>query len=98
MPLQRRIPKFGFKNRFRKEYRPVNLSRLNALIEAGQLDANAPITPQALVEAGVVRKSDLVKILGGGTLSVGLQVSAHGFSASAKKKIEAAGGTATVIT
>ncbi len=97
MPLQRRIPKFGFKNRFRKEYRGVNLDRIAKLIEAGQADASQPITPDVLVALGVVRKGDLVKILGGGEAGSGLTLQAHAFSASARAKIESAGGTATVV-
>ena len=97
MPLQRRIPKFGFKNRFRISYRGVNLSSLAELIESGRIDGAKPITPEVLVESGLVRKNDLVKILGGGEVSSALQISAHAFSASAKSKIESAGGSATVI-
>lgn len=97
MPLQRRIPKFGFKNPFRTQYRAVNLSRLTRLVEEGVLDAAEPITPQVLAEAGVVRKSELVKVLGSGEVSTALNVSAHAFSASAQQKIEAAGGTTTVV-
>ncbi len=97
MPLQRRIPKFGFKNRNRKEYRVVNVARLAELVEAGTLDAAAPVTPAVLVEAGLAGKSDLVKILGSGALSVALHVSAHGFSKTARRKIEDAGGSATVV-
>ena len=96
MPLQRRIPKFGFKNRFRVSYRPVNVARLAELVEAGTLDAGA-ITPEALVAAGVVGKNDRVKILGGGELSTALTVTAHAFSGSARSKIEAAGGQANVL-
>lgn len=97
MPLQRRIPKFGFSNRFRTEYRAVNLARISRLLEEGLLDASTEITPKVLVEAGVARPSDLVKILGSGELTEGVTINAHAFSGSAKKKIEAAGGTATVI-
>lgn len=97
MPLQRRIPKFGFNNKFRTEYRAVNLSRLSRLLEEGRIDSSSEVTPEVLVEAGVARKSDLVKILGTGELSEGLTIKAHAFSGSAKKKIESAGGTATVI-
>lgn len=97
MPLQRRIPKFGFNNRFRTEYRAVNLARIARLLEEGRIDASTEVTPEVLVEAGVARKSDLVKILGNGELDEGLTIKAHAFSGSAKKKIEAAGGTATVI-
>lgn len=97
MPLQRRIPKFGFTNKFRTEYRAVNLSRLSKLLEEGAIDKKEDVTPEVLVEAGVARKNDLVKILGSGELSEKLTIKAHAFSASAKKKIEAAGGSATVI-
>ncbi|MBO6576459.1 MAG: 50S ribosomal protein L15 [Rhodothermales bacterium] len=97
MPLQRRVPKGGFKNRFRVEYRGVNVSRLQDLIAAGKLEASQDVTPATLVELGVVGKNDLVKILGGGELEAGINVSAHKFSASAKAKIEKAGGSATEI-
>ncbi len=97
MPLQRRIPKYGFKNKFRTEYRPVNLSRLAQLLEEGAIDSGTEVTPDVLVEAGVAGKGDLVKILGSGELATGLTVRAHAFSASARKKIEEAGGTVTVI-
>jgi large subunit ribosomal protein L15 len=97
MPLQRRIPKFGFKNPFRKEYHAVNLSMLAQLVAEERIDASRPVTPRELVRAGIVRKSDRVKILGDGDLKGPLQVSAHAFSASARQKIESAGGSATVI-
>ena len=97
MPLQRRIPKFGFKNRFRVAYRGVNIGRLLKLIEEKRIDPTQPITPAVLVEAGAVRKSDLVKILGDGDISDKLEVHAHAFSASAKTKLEDAGGSITVI-
>ncbi len=97
MPLQRRVPKFGFKNRFRTEYRGVNLTRINDLIEAGRIEAGATIDPTLLAELGVIKAKDLVKILGGGEISNALTVSAHAFSESAQKKIEAAGGTASVV-
>ncbi len=97
MPLQRRLPKGGFKNRFRTEYRPINLSRLEAYIEAGRLEPTKEINRDILVEIGAIGKADLVKILGGGTLTHALNISANAFSASAKTKIEAAGGTATLI-
>jgi large subunit ribosomal protein L15 len=97
MPLQRRVPKGGFKNRFRVEYSPVNVSRLQELADAGKIDASQPVTPEVLVAAGVVGKNDLVKILGGGDVTASLQVSVHKFSASAKAKIEKAGGTLAEI-
>lgn len=97
MPLQRRLPKGGFKNRFRVAYRAVNLSQISALIEAGALTESEPITPDVLVAAGVARKSDRIKILGGGEPSAAWNVTAHAFSASAKEKLTSAGGTATVV-
>ncbi len=97
MPLYRRIPKYGFNNPFRKEYSIANVARLARLVEEGRLDADAPVTPEALEAAGAVRSAERVKILGEGEIDVALEVSAHAFSASAKKKIEAAGGTATLI-
>lgn len=97
MPLQRRLPKFGFTNPFRVEYRGVNLSRLQQLVDAGALDASQPVTPEVLAAVSVVRKNEKVKILGGGELTAALAISAHGFSASAKEAIEKAGGTATAL-
>jgi large subunit ribosomal protein L15 len=91
LPLMQRIPKLkGFTNPFRVEYTPVNLDAIAAL---GLSD----ITPDVLVANGLLRKKDLVKILGRGSLSTKLTVSAHGFSASAKAAIEAAGGSVTVL-
>ncbi len=98
MPLQRRLPKYGFKNPFRTEYRAVNLSRLAQLVEAGTLDASQPITPQMLADVSVVGKNERVKILGGGEISTPLTVHAHAFSASAKERIEAAGGTTETLS
>jgi len=97
MPLQRRIPKFGFTNPNRKDYRAVNVSRLAELVEAGALDASQPVTPDTLKQVGLAGKSDLIKILGSGEIGVALQVEAHGFSKSAQEKIEAAGGSVTVV-
>src|SRR3954468_18026505 len=91
MPIHMRLPKLkGFKNRFRVEFQVVNLERLAELFPAG-----GEIGVLDLVEAGAVRKGQLVKVLGDGDLGgVSLQVSAHAFSASAKEKIAAAGGSA----
>jgi large subunit ribosomal protein L15 len=97
MPLQRRLPKFGFKNPFRTTYRAVNLSRLSQLIEEGRIDASAPITPAVLAGVSVVGKGELVKILGSGDAPSGLTVHAHAFSASARQQIEAAGGSVQEI-
>ncbi len=96
MPLQRRVPKRGFKNRFRVEYRPFNVGRLQQLVDAGTLDAASPVTPDVLRAAGLLGKGELVKILGSGDITASLQVTAHAFSASAKEKIEKAGGSADV--
>lgn len=92
MPLQRRIPKRGFTNINRREYQAVNVRDL-ARIDAGE------VTPETLYAHGLVRKLNRpVKILGTGELEGAYQVSAHGFSASARDKIEAAGGRVTVLS
>ncbi|MEI7654108.1 MAG: 50S ribosomal protein L15 [Actinomycetota bacterium] len=91
LPILERIPKLkGFTNPFRVEYTPVNIDAVAAL-------GIAEITPAVLVANGLAGKKDLVKILGRGTLSAKLNVSAHAFSASAKEAIEAAGGTTTQV-
>jgi large subunit ribosomal protein L15 len=94
MPLHRRLPKRGFTNIFKREWAEVNISDLEKLFETG-----STVTPEALVEQGVVRKAMMkaVVILGQGDLKKSLTVSAHRFSASAKQKIEAAGGKAEII-
>jgi large subunit ribosomal protein L15 len=97
MPLQRRLPKYGFKNRFRVAYDAINLSRLSELVEAGWLEKGATVTPDSLKNLGLGGKNGRIKILGDGDLSVKLDVTAHAFSKSAREKIEAAGGTATVV-
>ena len=93
MPLHMRLPKLkGFKNPFKVEFQVVNLDRLNELFpECGT------VTVDDLVARGAVRDGHPVKVLGQGDLSVKVQVSAQAFSASAKEKIEAAGGTTTVV-
>lgn len=93
MPLQRRVPKFGFKNINRKDYQGVGLSLLESLAATGQTD----ITLDVLISNGVVGKNDLVKILANGTLSSKVTVTVHKFTASAKAAIEAAGGTANEL-
>ena len=98
MPLQRRVPKFGFSNPFRKVYSAVNVSTLDKLVADGRLKAGDEVTPATLAGLGVVGAKDLVKILGGGDLGTALKVSAHAFSGSGRKKIEDAGGSASVIT
>ena len=94
MPLQRRLPKFGFKNRFRKEYKAVNLDDLEAFVEKTGIVA---IDVQILINAGLAPKNSLVKVLGNGALTKRLDVKAHAFSSSAKAAIEALEGTAVVI-
>lgn len=97
MPLVRRVPKFGFHSPFRVEYQVVNLAGLAKAVAAGALAAKG-ITPESLAAAGLVAKKNRpVKILGTGELAAAVEISAHAFSASAAKKIEAAGGTATVL-
>jgi large subunit ribosomal protein L15 len=94
MPLQRRLPKLkGFSNAlFKTEYQVVNIGRLAELFPSG-----GEVTPESLVAGGAVRRGELVKVLGDGDLSVALRVSAHAVSASARQKIEAAGGTVTLL-
>ena len=92
MPLQRRVPKFGFTNINRKEYQGVNLDKLQALVD-NKIVKDA-ISLETLVENGLAKRKDLVKILGGGELKTSLKVSAHKFTATAKAAIEAAGGEA----
>ncbi|MGB0916188.1 MAG: 50S ribosomal protein L15 [Flavobacteriales bacterium] len=94
MPLQRRVPKFGFKNPFRVEYHGINLDTLQKLADEKKVNA---ITPEVLVENGLANKNDLIKILGRGELKAKLEVTAHGYSASAKSAIEAAGGSAATV-
>ena len=94
MPIQRRLPKFGFTNPNRVEYKGINVATLQALAEARSLTV---INLDTLRDAGFINKNQLVKILGNGELTIKLEVSAHAFSKSAIAKIEAVGGTATTI-
>ena len=94
MPLQRRVPKFGFKNRFRKEYKAVNLDTLEAFSEKTGI---VTIDVETLVNAGLAPKNSLVKVLGNGTLTRKLDVKAHAFSNSAKTAIENLEGTVTTV-
>lgn len=93
MPLQRRVPKFGFTNPNRVEYHGINLDALQKLAEEKKI---TEITPAILHQNGLCAKKDLVKILGRGELKAKLKVTAHGFSATAKAAIEKAGGTAEI--
>jgi large subunit ribosomal protein L15 len=94
MPLQRRVPKFGFKNINRVEYKGVNLSTIQYLIDNKNV---SEINFDILKENGIVSRNDLVKILGKGELSAKINITAHKFSASAKESIESKGGTCTEI-
>ena len=95
MPLQRRVPKFGFTNINRKEYQGINLSKLQELVDKGAVkDA---VTFETLIENRLARKNDLVKILGGGELKASLKISVHKFTATAKAAIEKAGGEAITL-
>ena len=94
MPLQRRIPKYGFKNINRKEYKGINIGTIQTLAEEKKLKK---INVDTLIEAGLVSKNRLVKILGKGDLSLKLEVEAHAFSKSAIEAIEAKEGTAVKI-
>ena len=92
MPLQRRVPKFGFKNNNKIYYKAINLDVLEGLAEK-----NKAINLQTLIENGFVGKNDKVKVLGRGELKSKVTVEAHAFSATASKAIESAGGTATTV-
>lgn len=94
MPLQRRVPKFGFKNINHKEYQPVNLSSLQTLAETKNL---TKIGLAELKEAGLAKGKVLVKILGNGELKAKLDVEANAFSKSAEEAIKAVGGSVTII-
>ena len=89
MPLQRRLPKFGFKNLNRVEYKPINLSTLEELAAKKELTA---INVETLIAAGFISSNDRVKILGNGNVTKALTVTAHAFSKSAEAAITAAGG------
>ena len=90
MPLQRRLPKFGFTNLKRVEFKPVNLSTLEDLAAKKNL---AEISVETLIQSGYVSSNDKVKVLGNGSLTKALKVTAHGFSKSAEAAIVAAGGS-----
>ena len=94
MPLQRRLPKFGFNNISRKDYRGINLDTLQALVDAKNL---SEVTKEVLVENGLSSKNDLVKILGRGELKSAVSISAHKFTKSAEEAISKAGGKAITL-
>ena len=95
MPLQRRVPKFGFKNINRVEYKGINLDTIQSLIDTKKITDE--VNMDGLMANGLARKNDLVKILGRGALTAKLNIAAHKFTATAKAAIEAAGGNATTL-
>tara|TARA_B100000900_G_scaffold54235_1_gene40238 strand:- start:773 stop:1225 length:453 start_codon:yes stop_codon:yes gene_type:complete len=95
MPLQRRIPKFGFKNINRKEYHAINVDDIQSLIDDKKIKKE--LTVENMIDLGIVKKGELVKVLGRGDLNSSVNVSAHKFSKSAEKIIEKAGGTITKL-
>lgn len=94
MPLHRRLPKWGFNNRNRVEYRAINVDVLQNLFDSKNLTV---IDPEVLFENGLVGKNDLVKVLGRGELKAKIEVKAHAFSDKAKEAIESQGGVASII-
>ena len=94
MPLQRRVPKFGFNPLSRVEYKAINIETLQLLADSQKIEK---ITPEVLINAGLISRKHLVKILGRGTLSAKLEVEAHAFSKAAEQAISSAGGTAVKL-
>jgi large subunit ribosomal protein L15 len=98
MPLQRRVPKRGFTNVFRREFQVVNLSALSRALQRSEVSGETAISPQRMREMGLIGKADRpVKILGDGEMKGAVLVQANAFSQKAKEKIEAAGGKVEVI-
>lgn len=94
MPLQRRVPKFGFKNVNRIEHKGVNLDIIQKIVDTKKV---TEITPEVLIQNGVASKNDLIKILGRGELKSKVDIKVHAYTATAKAAIEAKGGVATEI-
>lgn len=94
MPIQRRLPKFGFTNINRKEYRGINIDTLQILADTQNI---TEITQDVLVQNGLAKKSEIVKIMGRGELKTGISISAHKFTKSAEEAISKAGGTAVTL-
>jgi large subunit ribosomal protein L15 len=95
MPLQRRVPKFGFTNINRKEYQGINIDTLQALVDSGKITDTVNL--DILIANRLAGKNDLVKILGNGELKAKLNITVHKFTATAKAAIEAAGGEAVTL-
>ena len=91
MPLQRRLPKIGFTNKFSKEYTLISLTQLNSF------DDNSEITLEVLIQAGMAKKNQLIKVLANGEVEKALKVKVNGISASARSMIESAGGTVELV-
>lgn len=95
MPLQRRIPKFGFKNPFRKEYVAINLDVVEDYRKRGKIGDT--VTIDDFIAAGVIRKKEFIKVLGRGEIESAMNIEAHAFSKTAIEKIEKSGGSVTTI-
>ena len=95
MPLQRRVPKFGFNNINRKQYQGINLDTIQSLVDNKKIKSTLDF--ESIIELRLARKNELIKILGRGELKAKLKISAHKFTASAKASIEAAGGEAIML-
>ena len=95
MPLQRRVPKFGFTNINRKEYQGINLDKIQSLVDNGKITDTVNL--EILIENNLVGKNDLVKILGNGELKAKLNITVHKYTATAKAAIEAVGGEAVAL-
>lgn len=95
MPLQRRVPKFGFRNPFRVEYQAVNIEKISNFIEAGKLSDTITITD--LVNSGLANDNDRIKLLGTGEIDTKISIEVHAYSNSAKDKVEAAGGSIEIV-
>ncbi len=98
MPIHMRLPKRGFNNPLRKTFAETNLGKLQEAVEAGKLDASAPVTAEAMVAAGLIRrKRDGVRVLGQGELRTALKLEVAGISESARKAVEKVGGSVVVL-
>ena len=95
MPLQRRVPKFGFKNINRKEYRVINIDTLEDLVKSKKITKE--ISVEKMIELNLAKKNDLIKILGRGKLEAPIKIFGHKFSVSAKKSIESSGGEVVIV-
>jgi large subunit ribosomal protein L15 len=99
MPIHMRLPKRGFNNPLRKTYAEINIGDIQAAVEAGRLDARAPVNAEVLVTSGVLRRAyDGVRLLGNGEIKTAVKLEVSGASASARAAVEKAGGTVTVLT